>query len=429
MKVKEYSGFIRPKYKPKPTDFITELYVNPARGVSFKEACSETASESSVGTWTSINTSTKRIETRLKAKVFYLNKKNKIAKIAYPYALFEEGNIPQVLSSIAGNIYGMKSLKSLRLEDIDFPSKYMKSFKGPRYGIPGVRKITKVKKRPLVGTIVKPKLGLTEKQHAKVAYDAWTGGCDIVKDDENLSSQRFNKFERRVKETLKLRDKAEKETGERKFYMPNVTGETLQMLKRAEFVKKHGSEYAMVDIITCGWSALQTLRNENPGLILHAHRAGHGMFTENPYHGMSMLTVAKISRLIGVDQIHVGAVVGKMKGGKKEIRLIGENIEKRIIRERKDDHVLAENWGNLKPVFAVCSGGLHPGKTEALMNAMSRDIIIQMGGGIHGHPRGTVKGAAAARQSVDAIMEGYTLKEYAKSHRELAEALKKWGTN
>ena len=427
MRNKAYSGFVDRHYRPKPTDLITELYIEPAKGIPFEQACSEAAAESSVGTWTDISTSTKRIEKQLKAKAFYIDKKNGIAKIAYPYSLFEEGNIPQALSSIAGNIYGMRSLRNLRMEDIDFPSKYMRSFKGPRYGIQGVRKITKVKKRPLVGTIVKPKLGLTEKQHAKVAYDAWKGGCDLVKDDENLSSLQFNKFGERVKETLKLRDKAEKETGERKFYMPNVTGETLQMLKRAEYVKKQGCEYAMVDIITCGWSALQTLRNENPGLILHAHRAGHGMFTENPKQGMSMLTVAKISRLIGVDQIHVGAVVGKMKGGRREIQLIGENIEKRIIQEHRTDHVLAENWGNLKPVFAVCSGGLHPGKTEALMDAMGKDIIIQMGGGIHGHPKGTVKGAAAARQSVDAIMEGFTLKEYAKTHKELGEALKKWG--
>ena len=127
-----------------------------------------------------------------------------------------------------------------------------------------------MKSRPLVGTIVKPKLGLNEKEHAGVAYDAWVGGLDIVKDDENLSSQSFNRFEKRVRATLRMRDRAEKETGERKMYMPNITAETGDMLGRAEFVKENGGEYAMVDIITIGWSGLQTVRNRNEelGLVL-----------------------------------------------------------------------------------------------------------------------------------------------------------------
>ncbi|GAI73057.1 unnamed protein product, partial [marine sediment metagenome] len=94
--------------------------------------------------------------------------------------LFEPGNMAEILSSIAGNIFGMKMLRNLKLLGIDWPDKIIKSFKGPKYGIPGVRKLLKVKKRPLVGTIIKPKLGLSYKKHANVAYQAWMGGCDIV---------------------------------------------------------------------------------------------------------------------------------------------------------------------------------------------------------------------------------------------------------
>ncbi len=133
----------------------------------------------------------------------------------------------------------------------------------------------------MVGTIIKPKLGLNTKDHAKVAYDAWSGGCDIVKDDENLSSQKFNPFEDRLTQTLESRDKAQEETGERKVYMINITAETNLMLKRAEEVINQGGEYVMVDILTCGWSALQTLRDQNFKLVIHAHRAGHAAFTKN----------------------------------------------------------------------------------------------------------------------------------------------------
>ncbi len=189
--------------------------------------------------------------------------------------------MPNILSSVAGNVFGLKALKNLRLLDIQMPKTLISSFKGPAFGIAGVRKLLKVPERPLVGTIIKPKLGLNTKDHAKVAYDAWSGGCDIVKDDENLSSQKFNPFEERLAQTLESRDKAQEETGERKVYMINITAETNLMIKRAESVLAQGGEYVMVDILTCGWSALQTLREQNFKLVIHAHRAGHAAFTKN----------------------------------------------------------------------------------------------------------------------------------------------------
>jgi len=295
---------------------------------------------------------------------------------------------------------------------VHFPREYLKSFKGPKFGIQGVRKTLKVKNRPLVGTIVKPKLGLNEKEHAKVAYNAWLGGCDIVKDDENLTSMAFNKFRKRVELTLKMRRKAEHETGEKKAYMPNVTAETMEMLRRAKHVKRQGGRYAMIDILTSGFAAVQTLRDADLGLIIHAHRAGHAAFTRNKQHGISMLTIAKLARLAGCDQLHIGAIFGKMEGGKREV-------------QRIRDAIIEEN--GLEPVFPVCSGGLYPSKVSQLMKALGNDIIIQAGGGIHGHPLGTIKGSKAMRQAVEAGLSGIPAAQYALSHKELALALGKWG--
>jgi ribulose-bisphosphate carboxylase large chain len=418
-----YIAFVNLRYKPKKTDLICEFRVEPAKGVSMKEAAGAVAAESSVGTWTKVKTMKSRIK-RLGAKVFSIRKK--YIKVAYPEQLFEKGNIPQILSSIAGNVFGMKVLKNLRLNDIDFPDSIIKSFKGPSFGVKGVRRVVKVPKRPLVGTIIKPKLGLNETEHANVAYQAWIGGCDIVKDDENLSNQKFNQFKKRIIQTLKMRRKAEKETGEIKVYMPNVTAETNEMLKRAKFVKKNGGRYIMVDIITVGFSSVQTLRQANLGLVIHAHRAMHGAITHSKKHGISMLVIAKISRLIGVDQIHIGTVVGKMEGG-LEVPSIREQIEEQVIRPDRKDHVLGERWHDIKPVFAVCSGGLHPGHVPKLIKLLGKDIIIQAGGGIHGHPDGTVAGAKAMRQAVDSFMKGKSISTYSKKHKELKKALGKWG--
>ncbi len=404
-------SFIDLKYKPNKNDLVCLFRVEPKKGISIKKAAEAVAGESSIGTWTIVKTMKPRIK-KLGAKVFEI--KGNYIKVAYPLDLFEPGNIPQILSSIAGNIFGMKAVDNLRLEDIDWQFDIIKSFKGPIYGIKGIRKLLEIPKRPLCGTIIKPKLGLNEKEHAKVAYDAWTGGVDIVKDDENLSNLRFNKFEKRVVETLKMRNKAERETGEKKIYMPNVTAETNEMLSRAEFVKEQNGRYAMVDIITVGWSALQTLRDVNNylRLVLHAHRSGHATFTRNKKHGVSMLVVAKISRLIGVDQLHIGTIVGKMEGPKKEILTINESINK--------------NWLHIKPIFAVCSGGLHPGLVPYLIKNLGNDIIIQAGGGIHGHKLGTKAGAKAVRQAIDATLNNISLKEYSKNHKELKLALQQW---
>jgi len=406
--VVKYLDFVNLKYKPRETDMICSFIVEPD-GISLEEAAGGVAAESSVGTWTELTTEKPYVK-HLAARVFKLE--GHIAKIAYPIDLFEPGNMPNILSSVAGNVFGLKALKNLRLSDIDIPDILVKGFKGPKSGIEGIRKLLKVPERPLVGTIIKPKLGLKTRDHACVAYEAWVGGCDIVKDDENLSSQRFNPFEDRIVQTLESRDKAESETGERKVYMANITAETEMMLKRAEYVLDHGGEYVMVDILTCGFSALQTLRNQNFNLVIHAHRAGHAAFTKNPNHGIAMQVIAKIARIIGVDQLHVGTVVGKMSETKQEVL---ENID-----------ALKTKMHGLKTVMPVASGGLHPQLVPSLIANFGRDFVIQAGGGIHGHMKGTAAGAMAMRQAVDASLNCIALEDYAKTHSELDVALKLW---
>jgi ribulose-bisphosphate carboxylase large chain len=404
----KYLDFVDLAYEPKETDLVCTFSIEP-EGISLKEAAGGVAAESSVGTWTELTTEKPYVK-RLAAHVFSIDKN--VIKIAYSAELFEPGNMPNILSSVAGNVFGLKGLKNLRLLDIEFPELLLSSFNGPTFGISGIRKLIKIPKRPLVGTIIKPKLGLETKDHAKVAYEAWFGGCDIVKDDENLSSQNFNPFEKRLTQTLESRDKAQEQTNERKIYMINITAETQTMLKRAQTVIDQGGEYVMVDILTCGWSALQTIREQDFKLVIHAHRAGHAAFTKNHLHGIAMKPVATIARVIGVDQLHVGTVVGKMSETKEEVI---ENIS-----------ACKSDLGLLKPVLPVASGGLHPRLVPALMEIFGNDFVIQAGGGIHGHPDGTLSGAKAIRQAVDAILYEKTLDEYAKNHKELDRALKQW---
>jgi len=415
--------FINLKHIPKKDDVICQYKITPTRGKSFREVVDAVVGESSIGTWTEISTMKKRISKDLAPKAYYIDKKNNRVRIAYPIELFELGNLPEIMSSIGGNIFGMKSVKGLLWEDIQIPKKMLDSFKGPRFGIEGLREKFKVKDRPFVGTIIKPKVGLNEREHAKVAYNAWKGGCDIVKDDENLTSQDFNKFKKRFLLTTKLREKAEKETGEKKAYLINCTAETKMMEERIKFVEKNHGNYIMLDILTLGWAGLQTARNLTK-LPIHAHRAGHAMFDRNPNHGMSMEVLAQLSRMVGVDTLHIGTVVGKMVGKKEEVLHIEKEIEQKFTKKTREH--LTQKWFNVKPVLAVASGGIHPGMVDKIMKNMGKDIVLQAGGGIHGHPLGTKAGARAMRQAVDATMERIPLNKYAKTHIELEEALWKW---
>jgi ribulose-bisphosphate carboxylase large chain len=394
---------------------LTDFYAEPAAGEKFETAVEAVAGESSIGTWTEVGTMKERIK-KLAPTIYRLDRKAKTAKIAYPAELFETGNIPQILSSIAGNVFGMKIVENLRLNDVVLPKKLVKSFLGPAFGVEGIRKTLKIHGRPLCGTIVKPKIGLSPKEHAQVAYEAWVGGLDLVKDDENLSSQSFNNFRDRVTEVLAAKEKAEDETGEGKLAVLNTTHETMEMLDRAKYIKKSGGNCAMIDIITCGWAGLQSLRQAKTGLILHGHRAMHAAITRNLRHGVSMRTIALFARLAGIDELHVGTFsVGKMveAGGNED-----SMVQKKIM----------EPLYGVKPVFTICSGGLHPGLVERLVQRAGKNIIMQAGGGVHGHPGGTREGARAMRQAIDAVTRNVTLKEYAKSHPQLAQAIQKWGT-
>ena len=342
--------------------------------------------------------------------------------------------MPQLLSGIAGNIFGMKALKNLRLIDATLPSDYLKSFKGPSKGAEGVRKIFKLgpRDRPITGAVPKPKIGFSSKEHSEVAFETWMGGFDLCKDDENLTSLSFNKFEDRVRIMTKLREKAEKLTGDKKSALFNITADVRTMEKRAKFLHDYGWEYAMIDVVTTGTAGVQTMRDvcSDYGLAIHAHRAMHAAFDRNPKHGMTMLFLAKTMRAIGVDQIHVGTVVGKLVGKKSEIMDLEREMTSKIMREqitKRSAFNLDQNWDGIKPVLPVSSGGLHPGLIPNVMSILGNDIAILVSGGIHGHPKGTRAGARAAMQAIEATMDGIKLEEYAKNHPELKEALGKWG--
>ncbi len=420
-----YTEFVDLRYKPAKDDIICLYYYEPAAGMTDLETVGRIASESSTGTWTTLYRLPPRMK-KLKAKAYDI--RDSYVKIAYPAGLWEPGNLCQLLSGIAGNIFGMKAVNNLKLIDVSLPKTYIKHFKGPHFGKSGIRKMMGVKKRPLTGAVPKPKIGFSAKEHAEIAFETWMGGFDFVKDDENLTSTTFNKFEERVMLMTKMREKAEKRTGERKSAYINITAETEEMKRRAKLLADNGWNFCMIDVVVAGNAAVHTMRDycSELGLGIHAHRAMHASFDRNPRHGISMQFLAKTMRLIGVSQIHSGTAVGKLVGTRPDVMAVADVLRERHVKE-KDELLLEQYWGELKSCFPVASGGLHPGLVPEVMDLYGTEFVLLVSGGIHGHPKGTMQGAMATMQAIEAVMDEQDLEAKAKKHRELALALKKWG--
>jgi ribulose-bisphosphate carboxylase large chain len=425
MAIDWYNEFVDKRYEPAKDELVCLYYFEPATGITQEEAAGRIASESSTGTWTTLYTLPPRMKD-LEATAFEFD--GNFVKVAYPLALWEEGNAVQLLSGIAGNIFGMKALKNLRLVDASLPAAYLRHFKGPHFGMEGIRKMLKVQGRPLTGAVPKPKIGFSAAEHAKVGYETWMGGFDFVKDDENLTSTSFNRFDDRVKHLTKLRDKAEQETGKEKSAFINITADVGTMETRADMLAAYDWNYAMIDVVVAGTAAVMTMRDycSDLGLAIHAHRAMHASFDRNRKHGITMLFLAKLMRLIGVSQIHTGTAVGKLTGSRRESMILSDVLRKKTV-EPVARMCLAQDWGKIKTAFPVSSGGLHPGLVPDVLDIYGTDLVLLVSGGIHGHPKGTRAGAAATMQAIEAWQEGITLEEKAKTARELKEALKKWG--
>jgi ribulose-bisphosphate carboxylase large chain len=442
---------------PKNGEYLlSAFHLVPGGKLNILQAAAEVAAESSTGTNFKVNTETP-FSREMNALVYKLDLKKKLIWIAYPWRIFDRGgNIQNILTFIVGNVLGMKEVKALKLIDVWFPAAMLEQYDGPSYTLDDMREYLNVYGRPVLGTIIKPKMGLTSAEYAEVCYDFWTGGGDFVKNDEPQADQDFCPYDQMVKHVKNAMDKAVKETGKKKVHSFNVSAPDFDtMIKRCEIIRKAGFEpgsYAfLIDGITAGWMAVQTLRRKYPDVFIHFHRAAHGAFTrpENPL-GFSVLVLSKFARLAGASGIHTGtAGVGKMKGDPKEDITAAKNIlgfkEKGhffeqswgkipdkdsdaiiLAKEDRAHHIILEDdeWRGIKKCCPIISGGLNPTLLNDFIEVMGNiDFITTMGAGCHAHPQGTKAGAKALVQACEAYQKKIPIKDYAKTHKELGEAI------
>ncbi|HII95430.1 MAG TPA: ribulose-bisphosphate carboxylase [Candidatus Methanofastidiosum sp.] len=442
---------------PKNGEYLLAVFHLVSGGsLNILQAAAEVAAESSTGTNFNVKTETP-FSKEMNALVYQIDQDKNLVWLAYPWRLFDRGgNVQNILTYLVGNVLGMKEVSALKLLDVWFPPAMLEQYDGPSYTLDDMRKYLNVYDRPILGTIIKPKMGLTSAEYAEAAYDFWVGGGDFVKNDEPQANQDFCPYDKMVINVKAAMDKAVKETGNKKVHSFNVSAADFDtMIERCELIRNTGFEpgsYAfLIDGIMAGWTAVQTLRRKYPDVFIHFHRAGHGAYTrlENPI-GFSVLVLSKFARLAGASGIHTGtAGVGKMQGSPEEDVVAALNIlqfkakghffeqEWSKIPENDKDaialvqadtshHVILEDdsWRGMKKCCPIISGGLNPTLLKPFIDVMGNiDFITTMGAGCHAHPKGTTAGAKSLVQACEAYQKGIDIKEYAKNHKELEEAI------
>ena len=446
--VQDYKlSYWAPDYVPLETDLLACFKVVPQEGVPREEAAAAVAAESSTGTWTTVWTDLLTDIEFYKGRAYRIedvpgDKEAFYTFIAYPLDLFEEGSITNVLTSLVGNVFGFKAIRSLRLEDIRFPVAFLKTCMGPPSGIQVERDKLNKYGRPMLGCTIKPKLGLSAKNYGRAVYECLRGGLDFTKDDENINCQPFMRWRNRFEFVAEAVHKAADETGEIKGHYLNVTApDAEQMMERAEFAKELGMPIIMHDFLTAGFTANTSLAKwcRQNGMLLHIHRAMHAVIDRHPRHGIHFRVLAKCLRISGGDHLHTGTVVGKLEGDRQSTLGFVDQLREAFVPEDRSRGIFFDqDWASMPGVFAVASGGIHVWHMPALVSIFGDDSVLQFGGGTQGHPWGNAAGAAANRVALEACVKarnegrdlereaGDILREAAAHSPELAIALETW---
>ncbi len=446
--VKDYAvTYWDPDYEPADTDLLACFKVVAQEGVPREEAAAAVAAESSTGTWTTVWTDLLTDLDHYKGRAYRIepvpgDDTAFYAFIAYPLDLFEEGSVVNVITSLAGNVFGFKAVRSLRLEDIRFPLAYVLTCGGPPNGMIVERDKLDKYGRPLLGATIKPKLGLSAKNYGRAVYEVLRGGNDFTKDDENITSQPFMRWRDRFSFVAEAVKQAQAETGEIKGHYLNVTAGTVEeMFKRAEFAKELDMPIIMHDFLTAGFTANTSLANwcRDNGMLLHIHRALHAVLDRNPFHGIHFRVLTKMLRLSGGDHLHSGTVVGKLEGAREAtLGWIDLMRESYVPEDRSRGIFFDQDFGPMPGMFPVASGGIHVWHIPALVTIFGDDSVLQFGGGTLGHPWGNAAGATANRVAVEACVrarnEGVAIEanardvlmDAAQDSPELAIALETW---
>ncbi|TXK50070.1 ribulose 1,5-bisphosphate carboxylase [Pontibacter qinzhouensis] len=398
-----------------------------------ERAAAVLAGEQSSGTFVAVPGETEELKQRFAARIETINHLETVSEPAIPGAKASSGkynraevevswsvenfgyNLPAMVSTLQGNLYEITQFTGLKLMDLEVPPSFGDHFKGPRFGIAGCRKLTGVQDRPLIGTIIKPSIGLTPQQTADMVKVLAEAGIDFIKDDELLVSSANSSFEERLEAVMRVINIHADKTGKRVMYAINISDEVDTMLRRYEKVVASGNTCAMVSINSVGLSGVKKVCDQGE-LAIHGHRNGWGMLNRHPLLGIEFPAYQKIWRLAGVDQLHVNGIQNKFW--------------------ESDDSVVRSIEACLKPmlggysILPVVSSGQWGGQApETYRRTQTTDLLYMAGGGIMAHPDGPAGGVVALNQAWEAAVAGLSVEAAAQRYPEFGNSVKKFGSN
>jgi ribulose-bisphosphate carboxylase large chain len=395
------------------------------------------AGEQSCGTFTRVHGETDALRERARATVENVEPAEAVEEPSLPSAWLERqrlkgpwrrarvtlsfpianvgANLPTLAATVAGNLYDLGEVTGLRLESMRLPADYRRQFDMPAQGIGGTRRLTGVEGRPLIGSIIKPNVGLSAEETAALVGQLCEAGIDFIKDDEISADPAHAPLAERVAAVMARIRAFREATGKHVMVAFNITGETDAMRRHAELVEREGGTCVMVSLNWCGFSAIQTLRRST-GLAIHGHRNGYGALSRHPLLGMGFNAYQCLWRLAGVDHLHVHGLAGKFAQTDDEVVESARDCLAPLA-DGVDDAVM--------PAF---SSGQWAGTVPQTWAALqTTDLMFLSGGGIMAHPQGPAAGVASIREAWEAVRTGQTLADYAASRLALRAALDFFG--
>ncbi len=396
-----------------------------------EKAAAVLAGEQSSGTFVAVPGETEELKQRFAARVESVEMLETVIEPAIPGATSKDGtyhraivkvswsienfgyNLPVLVSTLQGNLYEITQFTGLKLMDIYLPSTYADYFKGPAFGIEGCRQLTGAEHRPLIGTIIKPSIGLSVEQTASMVKTLAEAGIDFVKDDELLSSSANSNFNDRVDAVMDVINAHADKTGKKIMFAFNISSEVDEMLHRYEKIVNSGGTCAMISINSVGLAGAKRVMDQRQ-LAIHAHRNGWGMMTRHPLLGIDFRAYQKIWRLAGADQLHVNGIKNKFW--------------------ESDDSVVASIEACLTKMFdhhtpmPVVSSGQWGGQAfETWQRTHTPDLLYMAGGGIMAHPMGPAAGVRSLQLAWQSAMDGLDIRQAADRYPEFAAAVEKFG--
>ena len=406
-------------------DYLIETAIDPMQAAEIM------AGEQSSGTFRSVPAETPELKLRAAARIEQLEALELVMTPTLPGAMQPKDkqiwhralvtlswpldnigpSLPNLITTIAGNLFELQPLSGIRLLDLRLPTAFAEHYAGPKFGIQGTRAFAGVPERPLIGTIIKPSVGLSAEATGALVTDLCAGGIDFIKDDELQADGPACPFEDRVKSTMRAVNAAADKTGKKAMVAFNLTGEIDEMRRRHDLVRDCGGTCVMVNLTGVGMSGMIDI-GRHTELPIHAHRAGWGALTRDPLLGWSYPAWSKLWRLAGADHMHVNGFDNKFTESNESVAASVASLK---------DPLFGNSPMCAVPVF---SSGQTVRQAAATLNAAgSPDVLVTAGGGIIAHPDGVTEGVKAMRQAYDAAMQGVDVDVYAKEYHELTAAL------